>query len=200
MASVGRDEESLRVLAKLRRLSVDDPFVIAEWREIKSTVEFDRRIQAEMYPDLVQQGTRTAAIKINLLGYAELFRKGMRLRLLIACAIMFFQQFVGVNALIYYAPKIFESVGLQGDSVSLLATGVVGIINFLMTIPTVLFLDKFGRKPMLLTASAAMTVCMLIIAVVVGMFSDDWPNHTKEGWVAVVFVYLFIANFAYSWG
>ncbi|KAI9492037.1 general substrate transporter [Zychaea mexicana] len=200
LASVGRDEESLRVLAKLRRVPVDDPLAIAEWREIKATVEFDRRVQAEMYPDLVQQGTRTAAIKVNLLGYVELFRKGMFNRLFIACAIMFFQQFVGVNALIYYAPKIFQSVGLTGDTVSLLATGVVGIINFVLTVPTVLFLDSFGRKPMLLAASAFMTCCMIIIAVIVGMFSDDWENHTKEGWVAVVFVYIFIANFAYSWG
>ncbi|KAI8137384.1 general substrate transporter [Fennellomyces sp. T-0311] len=200
LLSVGREEEALRVLAKLRRLAVDDPIVVAEWREIKSTVEFDRRVQAETYPDLVQQGTHTAAAKMTLMGYVELFKPGMFRRLFIACAIMFFQQFVGVNALIYYAPKIFQSVGLTGDTVSLLATGVVGIINFVMTIPTVLFLDHFGRKPMLLTASAFMTCCMVIIAVITGLFSDDWPNHTREGWVAVVFVYIFIANFAYSWG
>lgn len=199
LMSVDRDEEALRVLSKLRRLPIDHPLVQAEWREIKVSVEFDRRVQREMYPDLVDQGTK-GKLKMNLLGYVDLFRKGMFRRLFLASAIMFFQQFVGVNSLIYYAPKIFQSVGLTGDTVSLLATGVIGIINFVMTIPTVLFLDMFGRKPMLMVASCMMFCSMLIIAVIVGMFSSDWPAHTREGWVAVVFVYIFIANFAYSWG
>ncbi|CDS04048.1 hypothetical protein LRAMOSA07003 [Lichtheimia ramosa] len=199
LMTVGREEESLRVLSKLRRLPVDDPAVMLEWREIKTTVEFDRRVQQETYPDLLQQG-RKGAILVTIMGYVDLFRHGMFLRLFLACAIMCLQQFSGVNALIYYAPRIFQSVGLTGNSVSFLATGVVGIINFVMTVPAVLFLDKFGRKPMLMTASALMTCCMVIIATIVGLFSDDWPNHTREGWVAVVFVYFFIANFAYSWG
>lgn len=199
LMSVGREEEAMQVLSRLRRLPIDHPLIADEWREIKVTVEFDRRVEEQTYPHLLEQGSK-GRMKITVLGYLELFKKDMIWRLFLACAVMFFQQFVGVNALIYYAPKIFQSVGLTGDSVSLLATGVVGIINFVMTIPTVLFLDYFGRKPMLMCASAFMTVCMIIIAVIVGMFSDDWPNHTKEGWVAVVFVYIFIANFAYSWG
>ncbi|KAL1936245.1 hypothetical protein VTP01DRAFT_379 [Rhizomucor pusillus] len=199
LMSVDREDEALKVIGKLRRLPIDHPLVMEEWREIKASVEFERQVQADMYPQYVNQGTK-GKVMMNVMGYVDLFRKGMLLRLFLACAIMFFQQFVGVNALIYYAPKIFQSVGLTGTTVSLLATGVVGIINFVMTIPTVLFLDKFGRKPMLMTASAIMTVCMVIIAIIVALFQHDWPNHTAEGWVCVAFVYIFIANFAYSWG
>ncbi|KAI9021675.1 general substrate transporter [Phycomyces nitens] len=199
LMSVGREEESLHVLAKLRRLPMSHPYVIEEWRDIKVTVEFDNEVERQTYPEWIDSG-RSGRIKIFLMGYVELFRKGMLNRLFIACAIQFFQQFVGINALIYYAPKIFQSVGLTGSSVSLLATGVVGIINFLMTIPTVLFLDMVGRKKMLMTASVGLSISMIIVAILTGLYQDDWPNHTAEGWVAVVFVYIFIANFAYSWG
>ena len=50
----------------------------------------------------------------------------------------------GINAIIYYAPSIFTAVGLSGNSVDLLATGVVGIINFLFTIPAIMFIDRFA--------------------------------------------------------
>ncbi|KAL0081492.1 general substrate transporter [Phycomyces blakesleeanus] len=199
LMSVGKEEQALQVLSKLRRLPDHHPKVIKEWREIKINVTFDKLVEIETYPDYVDAGT-SGRFKIFMMGYVELFRKGMRNRLFIACAIQFFQQFVGINALIYYAPKIFQSVGLTGSSVSLLATGVVGVINFLMTIPTVLFLDMVGRKKMLMIASVGLSVSMIIVAIITGLYEDDWPNHTAEGWVAVVFVYIFIANFAYSWG
>lgn len=77
---------------------------------------------------------------------------------------------------------------------------MIGIVNFLFTFITVLFLDKFGRKKFLLTASVGLSIAMIVVAVIVGKFEDDWPNHTKEGWVAVAFIYIYIANFAYSWG
>ncbi|KAI7867718.1 general substrate transporter [Spinellus fusiger] len=199
LMSIGREEEAIRVLSKLRRLSSSDSLIIEEWREIKVIVEFDRRVQQQKYPEWINAG-RMGNIKIFLSGYLELFRKGMYNRLFIACILQFFQQFVGVNALIYYAPKIFQSVGLTGSSVSLLATGVVGILNFVFTIPTVLYLDKFGRKPMLLVSSVGLTLSMLIVAVLSGIYEDDWPGHSAAGWAAVVFVYIFIINFAYAWG
>ncbi|KAI8384477.1 general substrate transporter [Radiomyces spectabilis] len=199
LMSVDREQEALQVLSQLRRLSIDHPLVQEEWREIKITVEFDREVERQTYPHLLEQGNR-GRMKITALSYLELFKKATRKRLFIGCVIMFFQQFIGVNALIYYAPKIFKSVGLTGDTVSLLATGVVGIINLVLTIPTVLFLDQLGRKPILLVASVGLTISMLIIAVITGLFEDNWEAHRTEGWVAIVFVYIFIANFAYSWG
>ncbi|CEP07802.1 hypothetical protein [Parasitella parasitica] len=193
----GREEEALRVLSKLRRLPQDHPLVLEEWKDIKTTVEFDRQVERQMYPEYVEQG-RTAMI--GLMGYRDLFRKGIFNRLFIGCALMFFQQFTGMNALIYYAPKIFQSVGLTGESVSLLATGVVGIINFVFTFPTVFLLDIVGRKSALMVASIVMAICMIIVAIITALFQHDWPSHEREGWVSVAFIYIFIANFAYAWG
>ncbi|CAO3700999.1 hypothetical protein G6F70_007917 [Rhizopus microsporus] len=195
----GREEEALRVISKLRRLPQDHPLVIEEWKEIKISVEFDRQVEREQYPQYIDKG-RKGRLMIELMGYRDLFRKGIFNRLAIGSIIMFFQQFSGVNALIYYAPKIFQSVGLTGTSVSLLATGVVGIINFVMTFPTVFLLDIVGRKHTLMVASIVMAICMIIVAIITALFQHDWPNHTAEGWVSVAFIYVFIANFAYGWG
>ena len=81
---------------------------------------------------------------------------------------MFFQQWTGINAILYYAPTIFQDLGLTGSTTSLLATGVVGIVYvmiclsylylrlqlflcsmFIATIPAVIWIDDWGRKPVL---------------------------------------------------
>lgn len=195
----GREEEALKVISKLRRLPQDHPLVVEEWKEIKISVEFDRHVEQEQYPQYLDKGKK-GRMMIEFMGYRDLFRKGMFNRLAIGSCIMFFQQFSGINALIYYAPKIFQSVGLTGNSVSLLATGVVGIINFVMTFPTVFLLDIIGRKTALMVASIVMATCMIIVAIITALFQHDWPNHTAQAWVSVAFIYVFIANFAYAWG
>lgn len=195
----GREDEALQVLSKLRRLPENHPLVLEEWKDIKATVEFDRHVERQMYPQYVDQGSKGRTM-IEFMGYRDLFRKGIFNRLFIGCAIMFFQQFTGMNALIYYAPKIFQSVGLTGGSISLLATGVVGIINFVFTFPTVFLLDVIGRKTALMVASIVMAICMIVVAIITALFQHDWPSHTAEGWVCVAFIYIFIANFAYAWG
>lgn len=197
--SQGRDDEALVVISKLRRASPDHAPVLQEWREIKATVEFDRHIERQNYPQYVDAGKK-GEMMVGLMGYRDLFRKGIFNRLVIGSLIMFFQQFTGMNALIYYAPKIFQSVGLTGSSISLLATGVVGIINFVMTFPAVIYLDVLGRKSALMVASVIMAICMVVVAIITAMFQDDWENHTAEGWVSVAFIYIFIACFATAWG
>lgn len=195
----GRDAEALGVLAKLRRLPEDHPIVVEEWKEIKATVEFDRHVEREQYPQYTD-GSSKSKFMISVMGYRDLFRKGTFNRVFIGAALMFFQQFTGVNAVIYYAPKIFQSIGLTGRSVSLLATGVVGIINFVGTIPTVMFLDVVGRKSTLMAASAVMGISMIVVAIITAKFQSDWPSHTAAGWVNVAFIYVFISAFAVGWG
>ncbi|CCO33258.1 Hexose carrier protein HEX6 [Rhizoctonia solani AG-1 IB] len=113
---------------------------------------------------------------------------------------MFFQQWTGINAVLYYAPSIFRSLGLSGNTISLLATGVVGITMFLTTIPAVIYIDQIGRKPVLVSGAIIMGVCHLIIAILSARFSDSWQSHTAAGWVACVLVWVFAAAFGYSWG
>jgi len=106
----------------------------------------------------------------------------------------------GINAINYYAPFIFDGFGLNGHTISLLATGVVGILEFLFTIPAVLFVDRFGRKKILIAGAIGMSLCHFIVAGIIGGTHNDWATHKAAGWVAIVFVWIYCANFGYSWG
>lgn len=77
-------------------------------------------------------------------------------RLTLTTATRFFQQWTGINAILYYAPTIFQNLGLSGNTISLLATGVVGIVMLLATIPTLFYIDKLGRKPILTIGAIGM--------------------------------------------
>ena len=71
---------------------------------------------------------------------------------------------------------------------------------FLATIPAVLYVDRFGRKAILITGGIGMACSHFIVAGIIGSYSDNWPAHRAAGWVAVVFVWFYAINFGYSWG
>ncbi len=73
-----------------------------------------------------------------------------------------FSQITGINAIMYYAPEIFKSTGDGSDS-ALLQTILVGVVNFLFTIVAIKYVDKVGRKSLLLVGSAGMTICLALI-------------------------------------
>lgn len=100
----------------------------------------------------------------------------------------------------YYAPTIFSDLGLGSTETSLLATGVVGIVMFVATIPAVLYVDRLGRKPVLAVGAVGMATCHIIIAVIVAKDKDQWATQSAAGWVAAAMVWLFVVHFGYSWG
>lgn len=71
---------------------------------------------------------------------------------------------------------------------------------FLTTIPMMVYVDRIGRKPVLIAGALAMGVNHLIIAVIFAKNQDQWPTHQAAGWAAIVMVWLFAANFGWSWG
>ena len=74
------------------------------------------------------------------------------------------------------------------------------MIEFLMTIPAVLYVDKFGRKSILIAGAVGMGICHFIVAGIIGSFQNNWASHMSAGWAAIVFVWIFIGHFAFSWG
>lgn len=100
----------------------------------------------------------------------------------------------------YYAAFIFKDLGLTGNTTSLLAGGVGGILLFAATIPAVLYIDRFGRKPVLIAGALGMGISHFIVAGLYGAYGSTWPAHKAAGWVAVVFVWIYEINFGYSWG
>ena len=84
-----------------------------------------------------------------------------------------------------YAPTIFRSIGLANSTSGILATGIVGVVNFVFTIPACLYVDNWGRRPTLFIGSVALATCLAIIAAIVAQFGDDWANNETAGNAAV---------------
>ncbi|PWY85562.1 sugar transporter [Aspergillus eucalypticola CBS 122712] len=193
LMSKHREEEATAALSKLRRLPPNDPLLRAEILEIKAAVLFDEESEAEA----IRQGGKLAPWKM-------LFAPNMFKRLVLGCGAMIFQQFTGINAVLYYAPQIFSSFGFSSTKQTLLATGVTGILQIIFTLPAVLLLDKFGRKTFLIAGAIGMFCCHIVVAIVEGLYEDNWNKNEgldkAQGWVAIAFIWLFAVNFAYSWG
>lgn len=98
------------------------------------------------------------------------------------------------------SPQVFENLHLGENTTSLLATGIAGIFEFVFTIPAVLWVDNVGRRTILIAGGVGMAVCHFIVAGIIGSYSGNFENNPGAGWAAVVFVWIFIINFAYSWG
>ncbi|KAF8674901.1 Permeases of the major facilitator superfamily [Rhizoctonia solani] len=200
LVAQGRDEEAIKVLCMTRELPADSDIIQIEYLEIKAEVLFEAELEQARYPQY-QDGSRSSRFKLGLSKYTSLItNRTYLIRVAVGSLTMFFQQWTGINAVLYYAPSIFRSLGLSGNTISLLATGVVGITMFLTTIPTVIYIDQVGRKPVLVSGAIIMGVCHLIIAILSARFNESWPSHTAAGWVACVLVWIFAAAFGYSWG
>ncbi|TDL13683.1 general substrate transporter [Rickenella mellea] len=113
---------------------------------------------------------------------------------------MFFQQWSGINALLYYGPTLMYSLGLRGDTITLLGSGGVGIVQFLAVLPAILYIDRLGRKPLLEGGGIVMGLSHFCIAVLVWFYQDSWASHHFAAWLAVGFVYLFTAAYGMSFG
>ncbi|KAK2765377.1 hypothetical protein FQN54_008223 [Arachnomyces sp. PD_36] len=195
-----REGEARDVLASLRNLSADDPLIELEFLEIKAQSIFEKRTEKEKFPHLERTNT-WSYVKLEAAGFASLFTSWpMFRRVMVATVTMTFQQWTGINAVLYYAPSIFENLGMSSNTISLLATGVVGIAMFIATIPAVMYIDKLGRKPVLVVGAVGMASCHFIIAGIYGANADQWATHQAAGWAAVVMVWLFVVHFGYSWG
>lgn len=102
-----------------------------------------------------------------------------------------FQQFVGINVVLYYAGDIFRSMGSGNDS-SLVQTIIVGIVNLSFTVVAILTVDRFGRKPLMIVGGIAMGVSMLALGLSF--------YFGQKGILSLIFMLTYVAAFAMSWG
>ncbi|KAK8092276.1 uncharacterized protein PG998_015108 [Apiospora kogelbergensis] len=187
-----KEDKALAALAQLRRCHPDTEWLRHEYLAIKSEVLFDESIARDRHPG--KSGVSLYAAQCaDLVSTWPSFK-----RLAIGCCIMFFQQFIGCNAIIYYAPQIFSQLGLSGGTTGLLATGVYGIVNTLSTLPALFLIDKVGRRPLLLCGAAGTCVSLVVVGGILGGYGAALPAHPAAGWVGVAFVYIYDVHFSYS--
>ena len=138
-----------------------------------------------------RSGTVIAEIKESLIEKNVPWLSFGKLVLIVGIFLSIFQQFVGINVVLYYAPSIFKSVG-SGTDTALLQTIIVGAINLLFTIVAILTVDKFGRKPLQIIGAIGMAFSMMGLGLVFFL--------QIGGIGALLFMLLYVASFAMSWG
>nr|OQO21802.1 hypothetical protein B0A51_10713 [Rachicladosporium sp. CCFEE 5018] len=189
---------SLQALSTLRQLPPSDVRVQHEWHDIRAEVAFHRDIATERHPHL-QSSTLLTRARLELASWADLFGEDCLRRTIVGSGLMFFQQFVGINALIYYSPTLFATMGLDYD-MQLIMSGVLNMAQLVGVMTSLWSMDRLGRRPLLLSGSAAMFVAHLIIALLVGSCAYDWSHHRTEGWISVAMLLLYMLAFGASWG
>lgn len=188
LAKQDKWERSLAVLAQVRALPPDHPYVQSEFQDICAQLEREREVIG-------------GASFMNL--QKEMWTiPGNRKRAIISISVMIAQQMTGVNAINYYAPTIFENLGIVGNETNLFATGIYGVTKMITCACFILFAaDSLGRRRSLLWTSIAQGLAMMYI----GLFVRIAPPQDGEpvipaGYFALVCIFLFAAFFQFGWG
>ncbi|GJC89457.1 putative quinate permease [Colletotrichum liriopes] len=190
LAKQDKWEEALKVLSGIRSLPPDHPYVAAEFADIRTAIEEENAIldgatwmslQREMW--LVPSNRKRAIISILL---------------------MFFQQMTGTNAINYYAPQIFESLGVKGTQNELFATGIYGLVKLIAVAVFLVFVaDSLGRRKSLLWTGIGQGSTMLYIGIFIAVArpqDQEGGQVSAAGYVALICVFLFACMFQFGWG
>ncbi|CAL4938072.1 unnamed protein product [Urochloa decumbens] len=123
-------------------------------------------------------------------------------RILIAClGLQFFQQASGIDSVVLYSPRVFQKAGLQSDNNSLGATMAVGACKTLFILVATFFLDRVGRRPLLLTSAGGMVVSLVTLASALHAIDRVPEGHaTPLAGVSIAAVLAFVASFSIGMG
>ncbi|WP_426493459.1 sugar porter family MFS transporter [Hymenobacter sp. 102] len=122
----------------------------------------------------------------------SLWARQYRTPVLLAIAFAFFNQVSGINAIIYYAPRIFEMTGL-GQGAALLSSAGIGLVNFIFTLLGVNVIDRFGRRKLMLVGSLGLIATL-------GLVARAFYTQQFNGYLVPVLLFVYIGFFAFSQG
>lgn len=161
----GRNDEALKVLRRINPLNCDEElFAIQQSQKIQKKGESASSLLSLKYKTPV-----TLAVLFAV-----------------------FNQVSGINAIIYYSPRIFEMAGL-GAHTSLLSTVGIGLVNFTFTLIAIGFIDKIGRRTLMLIGSVGLILSL-------GLVSHTFFNNNFSGFAITFYLMIYIAFFAFSQG
>ncbi|RFU33213.1 hypothetical protein B7463_g3126, partial [Scytalidium lignicola] len=191
LSLVGRNEECLQSLCRLRALPADDRRVQAEYRAVMAEVEFQKTLTEQTHPGL-------KGLKLEAAMWGDLLKRKMWHRSAVGCGAAFFQQFSGINAFIYYAPTLFASLG-NSPEVSLILSGVFNVLQLVAVVVCFTIIDKVGRKPLAIIGGFGSCICYVIIAALSGIYEKDWSRDPAAGWACVAMAFCFILVYGVSY-
>ncbi|CAN6310421.1 unnamed protein product [Urochloa humidicola] len=162
-------------------------------RRIRGTDDVDAE-----YADLVTAGESSGAARRPWL---DILERRHRPQLAVAVLVPFFQQLTGINAIMFYAPVLFRTVGLGGDA-ALMSAVITGLVNIAATFVSVAAVDRLGRRKLFFQGGCQMLACQIIIGTLIGVAFGDGDDAIPKPFAAavVVFICVYVAGFAWSWG
>ncbi|PKU65449.1 sugar transport protein 8 [Dendrobium catenatum] len=171
----GKLDEGIKMLRKVR--GVEN--VEAEFEELKQASKVAEQVR---HP------------------YRMLMKRPSQPPLVIGILMQVFQQFTGINAIMFYAPVLFQTVGFKNNA-SLLSSVITGIVNVLSTLISVFSVDKAGRRVLLLSACFFMFIAQTTIGSILHVYLKTTNSlHKGTAIVVVLLVCMFVMSFAWSWG
>lgn len=176
----------IAVLSKLRGLDEDHPYLQEEMQHVMDTIN-----------DVFEHTSNGGLIA----QWKELAVPSNRKRILVGVVMFIFMQGCGSNAINYFSPRIFKSIGLQGQATGLYATGIYGIVRLICVIIAMYYVvDRFGRRNMLMGGAVVMLIAMWFIGAYIKIAKPGGAAHlTAGGYAAVTFIYIFAVGFCFSY-
>lgn len=157
---------------------------LAEGREVLRIISAET-VDADVAAILTAQAQGTGQ-------HESLWARQYRTPVLLAIAFAFFNQVSGINAIIYYAPRIFEMTGL-GQGAALLSSAGIGLVNFIFTLLGVNVIDRFGRRKLMLVGSLGLIATL-------GLVARAFYAQQFSGYLVPVLLFVYIGFFAFSQG
>ncbi|KAI1424936.1 general substrate transporter [Xylaria sp. FL1777] len=183
----GKREQGISNLCWIRNLPESDIYITEEISFIDEDIErYRREVGAGFWKPF-------AALKTSRVQW----------RFFLGSALFFWQNGSGINAINYYSPTVFSSLGITGTNTGFLTTGLFGVVKTILTIVWLLWLiDHFGRRNLLMYGAAGGSICMWIIGTYIKI--ADPANHPTDnpppaGIAAIFFFYLWTAFYTPSW-
>ena len=164
------------------------------WLLLHGRLEEGRDVLRIIGPATVEADVAAILTAQALAGQASesLWARQYRTPVLLAVAFAFFNQVSGINAIIYYAPRIFEMTGL-GQGAALLSSAGIGLVNFAFTLLGVNVIDRFGRRTLMLVGSVGLIATL-------GLVARAFYSAQFSGYTVPVLLFVNIAFFAFSQG
>lgn len=173
-------------------------FLISKGKEQKGRDILQRIEEPELVePTIAKMKADLEASRKNSAGVKDLLKPWLRNALIIGIGIMFVQQFVGINTVIYYSPEIFQQAGFGSVDDQLSATVIVGLVNVFFTIVSMFIIDKVGRRKLYFFGLTGITISLIALALGFA-FMDTLGESMKM--LTVVFILVYILFFAISLG